>query len=195
MAEETRVILHGRRLSPYVKRVEIALKIKGTPYEFVEEDLKNKCPLLLKYNPVHKKIPVLVHNGKPLVESFAIRDYIDETWKTGPELLPEDPYKRAQIRFWASFLHQHFFEAWILMSKTKREAQEKAIKELYKKLKLLEDGMKDLFRDGIPSSVDNKIKVPINELPVAKELHIPHEIVVTSVKLLRELALKSSVDT
>lgn len=118
MAEETRVILHGRRLSPYVKRVELALKIKGIPYEFVEEDLKNKSPLLLKYNHVHKKIPVLVHNGKPLVESLVnvILEYIDETWKTSPQLLPEDPYKRAQFRFWDSFLHQQVMRLYVAFS-------------------------------------------------------------------------------
>lgn len=106
MAEEDKVTLHGLWASPYVKRVELALKVKGIPYEYVEEDLRNKNPLLLKYNPVHGKVPVLVHNGKPICESFVILEYIDETWANGPRLLPEDPYKRAQVRFWVSFLQQ-----------------------------------------------------------------------------------------
>lgn len=84
----------------------------------MEEDLKNKSPLLLKYNPVHKKIPVLVHNGKPLVESLVILEYVDETWKTGPQLLPEDPYKRAQVRFWASILHQQVMRLYVAFSKS-----------------------------------------------------------------------------
>ena len=110
MAEENKVSLHGFFASPYVRRVELALKFKGIPYEYVEEDLKHKSSLLLKYNPVHKKVPVLVHNGKPIVESLVILEYIDETWKNGPQFLPEDPYKRAQIRFWASFVHQQVSE-------------------------------------------------------------------------------------
>ena len=106
MAEQNKVILYGTYTSPYVKRVELALKVKGIPYEYVEEDLWNKSPLLLKLNPVHQKVPVLVHNGIAIVESLVIIEYIDETWKTGPQLLPEDPYKRSQIRFWVSYIHQ-----------------------------------------------------------------------------------------
>lgn len=106
MEEENKVKLHGTWISTYSKRVELALRVKGIPYDYLEEDLSNKSPLLLQYNPVHKKIPVLVHNGKPIPESSIILEYIDETWKNAPRFLPEDPYQRAQIRFWAGFIQQ-----------------------------------------------------------------------------------------
>lgn len=107
MGEENTLVLHGMWASPFVQRVKLALKIKGIPFQYVEEDIKNKSPELLKLNPVHKKVPVLIHNGKPICESFVILEYIDQVWKhIGPSLLPQDPYKRAQLRFWADFINK-----------------------------------------------------------------------------------------
>ena len=90
--------------SPFGMRVRIALAEKGVKYEYSEQDLRNKSDLLLQMNPVHKKIPVLVHNGKPVCESLIIVQYIDEVWKDKAPLMPSDPYERAQSRFWADFV-------------------------------------------------------------------------------------------
>ncbi|KAF3437702.1 hypothetical protein FNV43_RR20458 [Rhamnella rubrinervis] len=147
MAEGNKVTLHGAWPSPYYHRVKMALKVKGIAYEYVEEDLMNKSPTLLKYNPVHKKIPILVHNGKPICESLVILEYIDETWKDGPKLLPQDPYKRAQVRFWVNFLHEQVFEVLYSIIKTDGDAQKKALKGLHEKLQVLEEGLKNFFPD------------------------------------------------
>ncbi|XVF85460.1 hypothetical protein PTKIN_Ptkin17bG0119700 [Pterospermum kingtungense] len=100
MEKEDKVMLLGIWASPYTKRVELGLKLKGIPYEYKEEDMFNKSPSVFKYNPVYKRLPVLVHNGNPIVESAIILQYIDETWQNGPRIVPDDPYRRAKARFW-----------------------------------------------------------------------------------------------
>ena len=98
--------LLGMWASPFVLRVKLALSFKGLSYEYVEEDIvRGKSELLLKSNPVHNKVPVLIHNGKPVCESLIILQYIDEAFAgTGPSLLPSDPYERAVARFWAAYI-------------------------------------------------------------------------------------------
>lgn len=66
------VKLHGVLASPFVCRVIWALKLKSIPYEFVKENIFNRSLLLLNYNPVYNKIPVLVHGEKPSCESMII---------------------------------------------------------------------------------------------------------------------------
>ncbi|KAI5571856.1 hypothetical protein BDE02_11G123100 [Populus trichocarpa] len=80
MADE--VTLLNFWASPFGIRVKIALAEKEVKYEYSEQDLMNgKSDLLLQMNPVYKKIPVLVHRGKPVCESLIIVQYIDDVWR------------------------------------------------------------------------------------------------------------------
>ncbi|XP_057982044.1 glutathione S-transferase U8-like [Malania oleifera] len=140
--EEVKVL--GVWGSPFSKRVEIALKLKGIPYDYTEEeDLHgHKSVLLLKSNPVHKKIPVFFHAGKPIAESLVIVEYIDETWKANP-ILPHDPYQRALARFWAKFIDEKCMSAlWKVY-----QGDDKAVKEAHDCLEILENELegKKLF--------------------------------------------------
>ncbi|KAJ8899832.1 hypothetical protein K2173_019535 [Erythroxylum novogranatense] len=136
------VKLIGMWASPFVRRIQVALELKGVEYEYVEEDLANKSELLLKYNPVHKKVPVLVHKGKPIAESLVILEYVDETWKNNP-ILPKDPYQRANARFWARFIDEKCRPALWQAVWGKGEEREKAMEEACQNLKILENELKN----------------------------------------------------
>ncbi|XP_047337742.1 glutathione S-transferase U17-like [Impatiens glandulifera] len=105
------VKLLGLWPSPYVNRVQISLKLKSIDYEFIEEPFGPKSDLLLKSNPVHKKIPVFFHDDKPISESLIIVQYIDEQWTSGHSILPSDPLDRATARFWAAYADDEWFPA------------------------------------------------------------------------------------
>ncbi|KAM3706710.1 hypothetical protein ACB098_03G170400 [Castanea mollissima] len=150
MEKQNEVVLFGTWASAFCKRVELALKIKGIPYEYVEEDLTNKSESLLHYNPVHKKVPVLVHNGRPISESLVILEYIDECWNNTPKLLPEDPYQRAKVRFWVNFFDHQIMARLLPIIMTRGEEREKAIKEFNELLKVFEEGINKDFPEEFP---------------------------------------------
>ncbi|KAK6779224.1 hypothetical protein RDI58_021408 [Solanum bulbocastanum] len=135
------VKLLGFWYSPFTHRVEWALKIKGIEYEYIEEDRYNKSPLLLESNPIYKKVPVLIHNGKPICDSMVILEYIDEIFE-GPSILPKDPHDRALARFWAKFLDDKV-AAVVNAFLRKGEENEKAKEEICEMLKILDNELKD----------------------------------------------------
>lgn len=83
-------------------RVRIALNLKGIAYETVPIHLikdggHNKRPEFRAVNP-QMRVPVLVtDDGKVLIQSLAIIEYLDETHPE-PALLPKHPLARAKVR-------------------------------------------------------------------------------------------------
>ncbi|WMV11008.1 hypothetical protein MTR67_004393 [Solanum verrucosum] len=143
MADEVK--LYRTWSSPYGLRIVWAMHIKGIEYENVFEDLSQKSPQLLQYNPVHKKIPVLVHKGKPICESLVILEYIDETWKkeTTP-LLPQDPYEKAMARFWAKFVDDKLLPSvWSVFTEKGYEAKKEALVPAVQNLEIIEEQLKE----------------------------------------------------
>ncbi|KAK7343974.1 hypothetical protein VNO77_13138 [Canavalia gladiata] len=130
--------LHGIWYSPFTFRVVWTLKLKGISYENIEEDGFNKSPQLLEYNPVYKKIPVLVHAGKPICESMIIVEYIDEMWPQN-SLLPVDPHERAIARFWVRYVDDMVSHVRALFRSSNGEEGEKVIVKIWEHLKVIED--------------------------------------------------------
>jgi len=141
--EKEQVKLLGATLSPFVVRVRIALALKGIDYEFIQETMQPKSELLLKSNPVHKKIPVLIHNGKPVCESTVIVQYIEEAWGSkAPNLMPKDPYDRAVARFWAAFVDDKIFPSMRGVFLGQGEQLQKAVEESITNFLLIEEALR-----------------------------------------------------
>ncbi|CAA7036997.1 unnamed protein product [Microthlaspi erraticum] len=147
MADE--VILLSFWPSMFGMRTNIALEEKGVKYEYREEDvLYNKSPLLLEMNPIHKMVPVLIHNGKPVCESIIQLQYIEEVWSNKNQLLPSDPYQRAQALFLADFVDKKLYVCGRKTWATKGEELEEAKMEFVETLKTLQSELGDKLYFG-----------------------------------------------
>ncbi|PAN09480.1 hypothetical protein PAHAL_2G026600 [Panicum hallii] len=124
-------------------RARIALREKGVPFAFVEEDLRvrERSDLVRRMNPVHRSIPILIHGGRPVCGSLNIVEYVDEVWsdQTRRRLLPADPLERARARFWADFVDREVYGAQTRFFTSRGEAAKAAAAaELLRHLRRLE---------------------------------------------------------
>jgi glutathione S-transferase len=85
---------------PYCQRVRIALEHYGLPYELVTVDAEAPPEWFATASP-RGKVPLLMVDGTPILESAVINEFVDEIG--GRRLMSGDPLARAQVRFWADF--------------------------------------------------------------------------------------------
>ena len=85
-------------LSPYCRKVRLALAEKRIEVELVEERYWEQDPDFLRRNPA-AKVPILRMDGRLMSESQAICEYLDEI-HPGDPLMGDTPKARAQIRSW-----------------------------------------------------------------------------------------------
>ncbi|KAJ8512486.1 hypothetical protein OPV22_002920 [Ensete ventricosum] len=142
MAEEVKLL--GRRLSPFSTRVRIALNLKEVAHEFVTVEIfGQKSEILLKSNPVYKKIPVLLHHGNPICESMVILHYIDDVWARSPSILPSHPYDRAIARFWVTYIDDNLLNTiWGMIMAASKGAAKEATGRAAEILQTLEEAFK-----------------------------------------------------
>jgi len=98
--------LYGLGFSPTCQRVFATLAHKGVDYEMVEIDItKKERPAEFSAVSPFGKVPVLTHDGRNLIESSVICEYIDEVWPK-PAMLPQDAAGRAEARRWIQFFNR-----------------------------------------------------------------------------------------
>ena len=86
------IILYDFGNSVCCQKVRITLREKGQNWQAIRVDLfrsEQYDPSYLKLNP-KGVVPTLVHDGKAVIESTLICEYLDETFPQ-PPLVPSDP--------------------------------------------------------------------------------------------------------
>ena len=88
-------------------KVRFALAEKGVDWNSHYLDIlagDQFDPSFMKLNP-KAVVPTVVHDGRVIVESTVICEYIDETFD-GPSLVPATPLERARMRLWTKVVDE-----------------------------------------------------------------------------------------
>jgi glutathione S-transferase len=80
---ENPMILIGQYDSPFVRRVAIALRLYGLPFEHRPWSTFGEGDRIAAFNPLRRVPTLVLDGGEALIESTAILDYLDEL--VGPE--------------------------------------------------------------------------------------------------------------
>lgn len=102
------LVLYHHDKSTCSQKVRICLAEKGVDWDSRQVDLMNSenlSPEYLAINP-NGVVPAFVHDGRPIIESTVMCEYVDEVWPDEPKLTPADPVERADMRAWLRFIDE-----------------------------------------------------------------------------------------
>ena len=101
-------LLYQFWLSPFSRKVRIALKEKSLEFDPAVEKYWERRPDFLALNPAGQ-VPVLIEpDGQVLADSQAISEYLDEAYPAQP-LLGSEPEQRAETRRLVAWFDQKFY--------------------------------------------------------------------------------------
>jgi glutathione S-transferase len=93
------MILIGQYDSPFVRRVAIAMRLYGLPFEHRPWSTFGDADKIAPYNPLRRVPTLVLDGGEALIESTAILDYLDEL--VGPEkamIAARGPERRQALK-------------------------------------------------------------------------------------------------
>lgn len=100
--------LYHLALSPFSRKVRVALREKGLDFQLKVEKVWERRPEFLGLNPACT-VPVLIdENGTTLADSGVICEYLEEVYPGERNLLGEAPAERAEVRRLGAWFDQKF---------------------------------------------------------------------------------------
>ena len=96
------MILIGQYDSPFVRRVAIALRLYGLPFEHRPWSTFGEGDKIAPFNPLRRVPTLVLDGGEALIESTAILDYLDEL--AGPDkamIAARGPERRHALKLCA----------------------------------------------------------------------------------------------
>ena len=123
------MILIGQFDSPFVRRVGIALRLYGIPFEHQPWSVFGDADRLRAVNPLTRVPTLVLDEGEALVDSPSIIDHLDMLVPEGQALFPrQEPARRRAMRvtalacglgdkavslFYEKRLHAHVSDIWV----------------------------------------------------------------------------------
>lgn len=100
-----KLVLHSAKRASAPYRVRIGLNLKGLAFELSPVDLVANAHQEEAYRALNAQalVPTLEVDGRPLTQSLAILEWLDETFPEHP-LLPKDAFDRATVRAMAEII-------------------------------------------------------------------------------------------
>lgn len=100
-------VLYHLPLSPFCRKLRLALREKSLDFELRVERVWDRRPEFLTLNPAGQ-VPVLVEeDGRPFADSSAISEYLEETYPDR-RLLGRNAIERAETRRLVAWFDQKF---------------------------------------------------------------------------------------
>ncbi|MDD1527948.1 glutathione S-transferase [Bradyrhizobium sp. WBOS7] len=90
------MFLIGQYDSPFVRRVAIALKLYGLPFEHRPWSTFGDADKIAPYNPLRRVPTLVLDDGEALIESTIILDYLDDLVGEAKAMLPRAGVERRR---------------------------------------------------------------------------------------------------
>lgn len=97
--------LYGSPTSPFVRKVRVFALERGVPFEFIKEDPWQRSERLQAFTPLGK-VPVLeADDGRVVIDSLAIIEFLDAAGAQAGNLLPSPGPARWDQLHWHALAH------------------------------------------------------------------------------------------